>query len=85
MALTKDDLKKIGNLVKSGYEYLDAKWDKRFIQLELKFEEHIDENNKQFKIINSKLDQIIKTENEDIMAVFNDLQNVKTRLKKANI
>ncbi len=35
--------------------------------------------------LNSKLDQIIKTENEDILAVFNDLQNVKTRLKKAGV
>ncbi len=85
MALSNDDLKKIGNLIKSGYEYLDAKWDKRFTQLELKFDMHIIENNEHFKILDKKLDQLIKTENEDIMAVFNDLQVVKTRLKKANI
>jgi hypothetical protein len=81
VALSKDDLNKIGKLIKTGNEYLDAKWDKRFTQLELKLVDH----DHHFDVIEKKLDQIIKTENEDIMAIFNDLQGVKTRLKKANI
>ncbi len=81
MTLSNEDLKKIGNLVKSGYEYLDAKWEKRFVQIELKLEGH----DKRFDNVDKKLDQIIKTENEDIMAVFNDLKSVKTRLKKAGV
>ena len=85
MSLTPTDLKKIGALIKSGYEYLDAKWDKRFTQLELKFDMHIKQNEKQFKILDSKIDQLIRTEKEDVVAIFNDVESIKTRLKKANI
>ena len=85
MALSKDDLSKIGKLINTRFDMFEAKWDK-------KFGEHQIGNDRQFGIVNNrldvvvkKLDQIIKTENEDIMAVFNDLQGVKTRLKKSGI
>lgn len=81
MSLTQDDLQKIGNLIDAPFEMQDAKLEKRFVAIEMKLEQH----DKRFDNIDKKLDQLIKTENEDILAVFKDLQGIKTRLKKANI
>lgn len=81
MALSKDDLEKISNIIEAGNDFLDVKWVKRFSVIEQKLYDH----DKHFDSIKKKLDQIIKTENEDILAFFKDLHNVKTRLKKAGV
>lgn len=85
MALSKDGLNKISNLIKAGNESLDVKWGKRFDGLEIKVDTGFNKVDKRLMVVEKKIDQLIKTENEDILAVFNDLQGVKTRLKKAGI
>ncbi len=82
MTLTKEDIKKIKNVVDASIEHLDAKWERRFQSLETYIEIRFDKNERRLDKIERKIDQLIKTENEDIQVAFKEIQALKLRLKK---
>ncbi len=69
---------KIGKLVDSGAESLRARID----SLEQKLDISIAENQKEHSAIIQKLDQIKKMEFEDTMAIVEDFEKLKKRVKK---
>lgn len=89
MPLDNKDLKNIRTIVKNivvksliaNNELLEAKWDKRFDRIERR----LDDNDRQHDIINKKLDRVVKTEHEDIMALSDDIDGVKIRLTKVGL
>ncbi len=82
MPLSKEDLKKIKNVVDTGNKYLDVKWKRRFSSFELYIQKRFDEADIKFDKIDRKIDQLIKTENEDIQVAFKEIKALKSRLKK---
>lgn len=81
MASPNNDLEKVSNLIKAGNNSLDAKMDKGFSKVNHKLEEH----DTRFDRLDSKINKLSKMENEDIVAAYRDISNIKTRLKKAGI
>lgn len=81
MSLTKDDLTKIKNVVNASAEVTNARIDKFEENVNRRFEE----NDRQHDRIIAKVDQLFKTEHEDILAVYEDIDIINTKLKKANI
>lgn len=82
MSLTKEDLVKIKKVVEAGNEYLDAKWNKRFNSLDLYLDTRFGKIDKRLDDVGRKIDQLIKTENEDIQVAFREIQSLKIRLEK---
>ena len=89
MSLSKEDLKKIGDLVgatnkhlDSKIELIDARWEKRFSSLELYLNKRFGEIDARFDKIERKIDQLIKTEDEDIQVAFKEIKVLKSRLEK---
>lgn len=82
MTLTKEDVKKIQNVINASLEHLDAKWERRFKSLEIYIETRFNQADQRFDKIERKIDQLIKTENEDIQVAFKEIQALKLRLKK---
>ena len=78
MPLSKEDLKKIKDVVDTGNELISTRIDnfesyvrKRFDEVEIRFDK-----------IDRKINQLIKTENEDMQVAFKEIQILKRRLKK---
>lgn len=88
MSLSRDDLNKISNLVKAGNEYLESRMETRFAKFESRFsniERKLENHDGRFDGIERKLDQLIETENEDVMALAEDIEKIKVKLKKSGI
>lgn len=77
-----DNLKKVKNIVDASAEVTHARVDKLREDMNRRFDKNERDNENQFKIINTKLDQSKRTEHEDITSVYEDIDTIKARLKK---
>lgn len=78
MSLTKEDLKKIKDVVNSGNEVISARID----SFEAYIKERFDKTDQRLEHIEKKIEQLIKTETEDIQVAFKEIKVLKSRLKK---
>ena len=85
MSLSKEDLQKIKQFIDTGNELIKVQIDnleshmqKGFIEVDLKFEKQ----DLRFDHIESKINQLITTENEDVLVAFKETKVPKARLKK---
>ena len=76
-----ENRKATGETINASIEYIDIKWEKKFTTIINKLSEH----DVRFDNLEAKLNQLIKTEHEDIMVTYKDIENIKLRLKKADI
>jgi len=81
MALTKDDLGKIKNVVDAGTETVNVHIDK----LEEKMDARLSEHDRRFDVIEHKIDRLSERTDEDTVAAYEDIDKIKVRLKKAGI
>jgi len=78
MPLSKEDLKKIKDVIDSGNELISTRID----NFESYVRRRFDEADIRFDKIDRKIDQLIKTENEDMQVAFKEIKALKSRLKK---
>jgi hypothetical protein len=85
MSLSKEDLQKIKQFIDTGNELIKVRIDnleshmqKGFIEVDLKLEEH----DVRFDQIESKINQLVTMENEDILSAFKEIKILKSRVKK---
>lgn len=81
MALTKNDLEKIKEVVGASAEVVVARVDR----LEAETARQFVQNSHEHAEIIGKIDKLAKTENEDISVVYRDVSSMKKRLNKAGI
>ncbi len=79
MSLTKQDLNNIESLIIAHTEPIINRIDR----FEERMERRLSEHDQRFDVIEDKIDQLSKRENEDIVAVVKDIEKIKIRLKKA--
>jgi len=85
MSLVNDDLKKIKNLIDAGNEYLDSREEKRVQSLETYMSRRFKNTEDRLERVERKIDQLLKTEEEDILVAYKEIEVLKKRLTRVEI
>lgn len=75
------DLKNMGDFVRASVDVVSARIDR----LEENMNRRFDENTIQHEKLNSKIDLLTDRDEADIGAAYDDIDTIKTRLRKAGI
>lgn len=75
--LTKNDVDKLMKAIDARFELHEAKEDKKFDSLTNHFDGRFVMVENRLDRVEEKLDRLIKTEDEDIRAVFKDIDKLK--------
>jgi tetrahydromethanopterin S-methyltransferase subunit G len=78
MSLTNDDLNKISRYFDARFDILDSKIDNLRAYMDRRFSDVDD----RLERVERKIDQLIKTEEEDILVAYKEIEVLKKRLTR---